>query len=120
MALPFESGYEGEFNPSVPATIPASGTTSNAVPTGGFCLCGVYIPIGFTGTSITFLVSATLAGTYVVLNSIAAGTPLTYPVVAGTYCAIDPRDFAGVAFFKIVSGSTEGSARALNCSLKGL
>lgn len=120
MSTPVESGYEGEFVPSAPVTIAASATTSNETPTTGFCLCGVYIPATFTGANISFLVAPVAAGPYVVLNSIKDGSPLSYPVTQNTYCAIDPRDFAGIAFLKIVSDATEGSARTLNCSLKGL
>lgn len=84
----------------------------------GFSLVGISLPAALTGTALTFTVCNTLAGTYVPLYN-AAGV-VSYTVAASRYVAIDPKDFQGVAYLKIVSGSAEGAARTLICSLKGI
>lgn len=114
----YSSGYQGNFNPFQAAIIATSETESTALTMGGFALCGILLR-GFTGTTITFEVCDTVGGTYVPLKSTTSGTSLSYTVAANTYVAIDPKDFDGVQFLKIVSGSSEGSARTLLCALKG-
>lgn len=112
------SGYQGQFAPSVSAVIAISQTDSAVIATSGFELCGLLIPAAFTGTALTFLVCDTASGTFVPLYN-SAGL-VSYTVAPSRYMAIDPKDFVGVAFFKIKSGSTEVAARTLICSLKGI
>lgn len=112
------SGYQGNLNPNVPAIVPASGTTTPAIKMGGMSLVGVKVPSTFTGTALTFTMCDTLAGTYVPVNN--SSGPVSYTVAQGNYYVIDPKDFMGIQFLKIISGSTEGSARTLVCSLKGI
>lgn len=112
------SGYQGQFNPSLSVTIANGQTASSAISGGGMVLCGINIPAAFTGTTITFTVSSSLAGTYNPLYN--SSGQVSYTVAPSRYVAIVPQDFAGVAFFKIVSGSSEGAARTLICSMKGL
>ena len=102
--------------PSV--SIASSGTTSAAISTNGLSLVGCQLPATFTGTAITFTVATTVGGTYQALTN-ASGT-LSYTVAQGKYIAINPADFYGVQFFKIVSNATEGATRTLVCSLKGI
>lgn len=93
-------------------------TASGAISTAGLSLVGIKLPAAFTGTTLTFTACDTLGGTYVpVYNS--AGV-VSYTVAASRYVAIDPKDFQGISFLKIVSGSAEGAARTLVCSLKGI
>lgn len=111
------SGYQGLFNPSSPVTIANGGTVSAVIPTGGFALCGIAFPAAFTGTTVTFQACDTASGTFLpVYNSAGA---VSYTVAQGRFVAIDPKDFQGVAFLKIVSGSSEGAARTFVCSMKG-
>lgn len=112
------SGYLGNFNPSVSATIANGQQSSSVVKTAGTCPVGIQIPAAFTGTSITFEVCDTLGGTYLPLYNSAG--QVSYTVAVSRYVAIDPKDFQGVAFFKVKSGSAEGGARSLIISLKGL
>ena len=112
------SGYKGVFNNNQVATIPISSTTSNAIGLGGQELCGIQLPATLTGTSITFTVATTLGGTYQPLYNSAG--QVSYTVAGGRFIAINPADFYGVSFFKIVSGSTEIAARTLICATKGL
>ena len=115
--MAYVTGYQGNFNANYQAVIAASGTTTGAIACAGFVLCGILVPAAFTGTALTFTMCNTVGGTYVpVKNSSGA---VSYTVAQGNYYAIDPNDFYGVNFLKIVSGSTEGSARTLICSLKG-
>ncbi len=120
MSSKFISGYQGNFNPFQSVAIANGAQLSAAINTGGLALCGIILPAAFTGTTITFEVSDALAGTYVPLKSTTSGSALSYTVAQATYCAIDPKDFQGVQFLKIKSGSAEGGARTLKLSLKGL
>lgn len=118
-AKPIVSGYQGLTNPALEVVIANGATESGAIPCAGMSLVGIILPAAFTGTALTFLVSDAVAGTYVPLHSTVSGTLLSYTVAQGKYCAIDPKDFYGVQFLKIKSGSAEGAARTLICSLKG-
>ena len=100
------------------AVIPISTTTSDAITTNGLSLVGIYIPAAFTGTSLNFLVSETLGGTYVPLYN--KSGEVTYTVAPAQFLAIAPIDFYGVPFLKIVSNSSEAAARSLACALKGI
>lgn len=102
-----------------PVVIANGQQESGAQDCGGLSLCGILIPAAFTGTAITFEMAATLTGTYVPVKSTISGTALSYTVAQGAYYAIDPKDFSGVQFLKIKSGSAEGAARTLILSLKG-
>ncbi len=118
MANTYSSGYQGNFNPAAPAVIALNGTVSAAIHLGGLVPCGILLPAAFTGVALTF--QASVDGiTYVVLKSTTSGTSLSYTVAQGTFCAVDPKDFYGVNYLKIVSGSSEGAARTLNVALRG-
>lgn len=99
-------------------TIANGATTSDAFAAGGLAMFGIIMPAAFTGTSITFTVSSTFAGTYVPLYD-STGTAVT-ATTAGTSRAIDcPTQLAAFPFWKIVSGSTEGGARSIVVIGKG-
>ena len=104
------------------ATSIASGqTTGPEISNEGMPLVGIQLPASFTGTSISFLVSTALTangGTYQELDN--ASGKVSYTVSGGKYIAINPVDFYGVLFFKIVSNATELGLRALTLSLKGI
>lgn len=119
MSKPFISGFLGSMNPNLPATIANGQTVSGAIALGGLTLCGIILPAAFTGTAISFQMSDAIDGTFVAVKSTTSGTALSYTVAQNTYCAIDPRDFQGIAFLKIVSGTAEGGARTLGCAVKG-
>lgn len=111
------SGYQGNFQPFVATTIANGAQESAALTLGGFALCGILLPAAFTGTALTFLASDAVDGTFVPIYN-AAGA-LSYTVAQARFIAIDPKDFQGVQFLKIKSGSTEGGLRTLKCALKG-
>lgn len=114
------TGYQGNMQPTVTMTIANGQQSSGAINMKGMALVGIFTPAALTGTALTFEVSQTLAGTYVPLKVTTSGTALSYTVTTSSYYAIDPKDFAGVQFLKIKSGSAEGAARTLVVSLKGL
>ncbi len=120
MAATSVQGYQGVFIPDAPVTIAISQTKSAAIDMKGMCLVGIKLPAAFTGTALTFEMCDTVDGTYVAVKNTTSGTALSYTVAQGTYAAIDPKDFQGIRFLKIVSGSTEAAARTLTVALKGL
>lgn len=103
------------------AVIAASGTTSAAVNVGGDKIDGggvvaIYIPASFTGTTLTYLGSHDGTTFKQVITS--AGTALSHTVAADKWLNVPVADLAGYAQFKIVSGSTEGSARTLKVAIR--
>lgn len=112
------TGYQGQFDPAISVSIASGQTTSVSIATEGFSLCAIQMPAAFTGSSISFLVSTTLTGTYQPLHN--SSGLVSYSVAQGQFQAISPVDFQGVAFFQIVSNSSEGAARALSLSMKGI
>lgn len=112
------SGYQGNFNPGYQAVIPNAGQESSVITCGGLVLVGFITPAAFTGTAVTFEMCDTVGGSYIPVTGI-SGSAISYTVAAGKYYAVDPKDFQGINFLKIKSGSAEGAARTLICSLKG-
>lgn len=101
------------------ASIANGQTASAAISMSGLSLVGIQLPAAFTGTTITF--TGSFDGvTYQVVKATTSGTSLSYTVAQGTYVAIDPLPFYGLAFIKLVSGSAEGGARSFSVALKGL
>lgn len=117
--MKYVSGYQGNFNPSQEAAIADGDTESAVISCGGFSLCGVKLPADFTGTALTFLMSEASDGDFVPVNGI-DGDPIEYTVAQGNYYAIDPKDFQGINFLKLVSGTAEDADRVVICSLKGI
>lgn len=97
--------------------ISSGGTKSAAVSLAGTTLTGIYMPATFTGTAVTFEAATSLTGTYLPVQD-GAGSAISKTVAASQYIKIDPGDFAGVRFLKIVSGSTEGADRTVTLSLR--
>lgn len=110
----------GSLQSNVPLVIANGDQESAAIDLKGSSLVGILLPASFTGTAITFEVASAIDGTYVALKTAVGGTALSYTVAQNTYAAIDPKDFSGVRFLKLKSGSAEGGARTLLLSLKGI
>ena len=102
-----------------PTTIAISTTTSAAIATGGLSLVGVQLPAAFTGTTLTFQISFD-GVTYQPVYTSTSGTALSYTVAAGHYVAVNPQDFYGANYIKLISGSSEAAARTFSVALKGL
>jgi len=120
MASSSYSGYQGTMFPAKTVTIANGQQSSSVIALDGFALVGIYLPAAFTGTALTFEACDTAAGTFLPVKAGTGGSALSYTVAQGTFVAIDPKDFQGIAFLKIKSGSAEGAARTLKCALKGL
>lgn len=112
-----ENGFVGQLL-SRSVTLPV-GTRTAAIDLNGFTLVGIQLPTTFTGTTLTFEASSSIDGTFVPVKAGTSGSNLTYTVAQSTYAALDPKDFYGLNFIKVVSGSSEGSDRTLILYLKG-
>lgn len=110
----------GTLIPNAQTTIANAQTTSAAIDLNGLSLVGIKLPAAFTGTALTFTMCDTVNGTYVPVRSGTSGSALSYTVAQGQYHAIDPKDFYGIRFLKIVSGSSEAALRTLIIALKGI
>jgi hypothetical protein len=114
------NGWQGNFLPSVAATIANGNQESTVIHCLGLSLVGIALPAAFTGTALTFEACDTVDGTFLPVYDTLSGTALSYTVAQGHFVAIDPAPFQGVAFLKIKSGSAEAADRALIVSLKGI
>ncbi len=115
--MPSKNHFTTQLVDDAEVVISASGTTSNAIDLGGTALCGVYIPSGFQGTSITFQAATAIDGSFVAVKG-KDGQNISATVAASQYTALDPADFAGVRFLKIVSGTTESAQRTLKLAAR--
>jgi hypothetical protein len=98
------------------AAIASGQTVSGAIDLKGLSLVGVHLPASFTGTTLTFQAAETLAGSFGAVYK--DGADLSVAVAAGKYVVLNPADFAGVRFLKVVSGSAEGAARTLTLAIR--
>jgi len=112
------NSWQGNYTPALSVAIASSATKSAVINQNGLSLVGIYLPTAFTGVALTFEACDTVDGTFLPVKK-ADGNSLSYTVAQGTYVAIDPKDFAGISFLKIVSGTAEGAARTLKIALKG-
>ena len=112
-----KTGYLGNMITKT-VTLPA-GTKTAAIDLAGFTLVGVQLPTTFTGTTMTFEASSAIDGTFVAVKAGTSGAALSYTVAQATWAALDPKDFYGLNFIKIVSGSSESADRTLVLTLKG-
>lgn len=98
------------------ATIAISTTKSAAVDLRGTTLCGFYMPAAFTGITITFEASADNS-TFVPVED-GGGASISKTVSASKYISLNPADFAGIQYLKLVSGSTETAERDIELALR--
>lgn len=99
-------------------TILSGATVSSILSTSGMTLVGIQVPAAFTGTVITVQASDSATGSFFpVYNSAGA---LSYTVAPSRWLVIDPKDFIGLQFIKLVSGTAEAADRAVNLMLKGI
>jgi hypothetical protein len=86
------------------ATIANAGTTSGAIDLTVGSLCGIYLPATFTGTALSFTCSPTLTGTYQTWKD-ATGADIALVVAQGNNYKINPADFIGVKFLKLIAST---------------
>lgn len=96
--------------------IASSATTSNALDVGEWLVAGIVTPAALTGTSLTFTGALEEDGTYRTLKD-SAGTDISVTVSTDDHILIEPQTFAGVAWIKLVSGSTEAAEREITLVL---
>lgn len=92
-------------------TIANGATTSDAVQGGDVTGYGLQLPAAFTGTTISFTVSADGGTTYQALYDI-TNTLVSMTVAQGRSYDL-PVELTSWKSWKIVSGSSEGAARTL-------
>lgn len=98
-----------ETNATLTASIANGGTTSATVSIAGVGIGGFQMPAAFTGTALTFNVSAdgvTFAGLYSEAN-----TRISVTVAAGRAYSLPAYWFSSWRYVQVISGSAEGAAR---------
>jgi hypothetical protein len=90
----------------VPVILSNGKTISAAADGKGQLLCGVYIPHGFSGTTLTFRAN-TPDGSRQSLVSDGAGGSYTRTVRADDYVPLDTNVFSGVDLIAFVSGTSQ-------------
>lgn len=94
-------------------------TESTEIDLNGTTLVGVMTPATITSTTLTFKAALTSGGTFNAVTG-TSGSAISYTISAGKYFAIDPKDFHGVRYLKLVGGSSEGADRTLTVLSKSL
>lgn len=93
-------------------TIASSGTTSGEFNAGKYVICGFKFP-AMTGTSVTFTHCEESGGTFVpVADTSDTNLSITVSATAKTR-VVNPQNFAGLEYIKLVSGSSEGADRVI-------
>ena len=109
MSLQVEAFYvHGEL------TVPADDTDTNALHIGAFAQAGFILPATFTGTGLSFLVSAD-GITFVPFNNDAGLVSLTV-AQGGAYAF--PINLFPFGWIKLKSDATEGAARVIQWAAK--
>ncbi len=99
--------------------LPDNGQTSVVIPLNGLTLVGVMLPAGIVSTALTFTMSDAADGTFVPVYGVSGA--ISYTISASKYFALDPKDFQGIAFIKLVFGSSEtGGPLTIKYFMKGL
>lgn len=95
------------------ATIPASGTTSDARTTPSKkTLVAVEMPAAFTGTSLSFEVSNDGGATW--RTAADGSTAYSITVAANQYHSLKPEVFYGAGLVRVKSNAAEAAERQLN------
>lgn len=96
-----------------------AGAISELVKIPGVTLCGLYIPAGFSGTSVKIL--ATYSPDNVAGIPVADSTglaDLSVPVSAGRYVALDYTKLVGVEAFQLQSSTTEAANTIVRAAVR--
>lgn len=95
----------------ITCTVTVAGTTSAAVDLAGFRNLGLIVPSTFDGTTITFTVSDTLAGTYVALYDI-TNTQVGMTIAASRAYDL-PGELCVWRFLRIVCGTAQATTNTV-------
>lgn len=99
-----------DFNTNV-VTIAISTTTSEAIDLGSLGFVGIILPSAFTGTAITFTGSIDNSTFTALYNS--NNSAYSIAVSASRYYMLNPADFMGSRYIKLVSNATEAAGRTI-------
>jgi hypothetical protein len=92
-------------------TIASGQTTSPEIDLAGTTLVGILFPT-ITSTTVKFQAASVSGGTYATLVD-GAGNDISKTIASGKYLPLDPVNFRGVQFLKLIFGSSEGADRTL-------
>lgn len=102
---------------STTAVIADGQTASAEVDLGhtGLTLVGIIVPSTWATASISFTASLTAGGTFYPVYNVAGAAIATGSIAGGTavWIAIDPADFAGIRFLKLVSSAAQSGGDTL-------
>lgn len=102
---------------STTATIADSQTTSAEVDLGGngLTLVGIIVPSTWTTASISFTAATASGGTFYPVYNAAGAAIATGSITGGTaiWMALDPADFAGIRFLKLVASASQSGGDTL-------
>ena len=105
---------DGGINPIyVEFTIANGQTTSGLVDLSGVQIVGIFTPSAMTG-SVLYFSTPTYGGTFVdVYDRTNTRYSVTIATSAARFYILEPASFCGLKYLKVISGSSEGSARTL-------
>lgn len=99
------------------ATIADGQTTSAEVDLGvhGLTLVGIVVPSGWTTGTISFTAALASGGTFYPVVNASGASVVTGSITGGTavWVALDPADFAGFRFIKLVAGAAQSGGDTL-------
>lgn len=102
---------------STTATIADGGTSSAEVDLGnyGLTLVGIIVPSTWATASISFTAATASGGTFYPVYNAAGAAIATGSIAGGTavWIALDPADFAGIRFLKLVSSAAQSGIDVL-------
>jgi hypothetical protein len=98
-------------------TIANGQTTSGAIKIFGTTLCGVVVPASFTGTTLQFQGSHDGTNFNTLYKD---GADLSVTVTSSKFVVLQPADFAGVNYLKLVSGSAQTGDKVLYLACRAI
>ena len=99
-------------NETVDVTIANGATVSSAATLYGSRLVGIITPSALTGVAFTFQASADGSTFTAVYDT--NGAAISATVSTDQWVVLDPADFAGIPYLKVVSGAAEGAGRTIS------
>ena len=108
-----ELNYTNDKFYDLTATIAVGQTESSIIDLSGLELVGLFLPAGFTATSLSLQAAPSLSGSYVAVQD-GYGSSYSLSVAASRYVPIHNFNVvAGLRFIKLVAGTAQASADAL-------
>lgn len=86
------------------AVIASGETASNAIDLDQLLAFGLVCPATVDGTSVTFTAATTSGGTFKTLKN-SSGSTISYTIANSSYIALNPADFYGVRYLKLVTSA---------------